>query len=92
MSDDLVFEDEVPDTDAPRRPAQAPWHILIVDDEPAVHEVTKLVMTGFEMDGRPLEFLHCYSAREARVVLAARDDIALILLDVVMETEHAGLD
>ncbi len=90
MSDELVFEDETPA--APARARQPPWHVLIVDDEPAVHEVTKLVMTGFEMDGRPLEFLHCYSAREAREVLATRDDIALILLDVVMETEHAGLD
>jgi response regulator RpfG family c-di-GMP phosphodiesterase len=90
MSDDLVFDDE--DPSLPALPRAAPWYVLIVDDEPAVHEVTKLVMTGFEMDGRSLEFLHCYSAREARGVLASRDDIALILLDVVMETEHAGLD
>jgi response regulator RpfG family c-di-GMP phosphodiesterase len=57
-----------------------------------VHEVTKLVMAGFEMDGRGLQFTHCYSAAEARDALAQPNDIALILLDVVMETEHAGLD
>ncbi len=90
MTDDLVFSDEQ-ETEAPRDMAP-PWQILIVDDEPAVHEVTKLVMSDFEMDGRGLQFTHCYSAAEARTVLALRQDIALILLDVVMESEHAGLD
>ncbi len=90
MSDDLVFSDELP-TPAPRQ-GHAPWQVLVVDDEPAVHEVTKLVMAGFEMEGRPLQFTHCYSAAEARAALSAPNDFALILLDVVMETEHAGLD
>ena len=90
MSDDLVFSDEA---SAPAwREFLQPWQILVVDDEPAVHEVTKLVMSGFEMDGRSLEFTHCYSAAQARTVLAKRSDIALILLDVVMESEHAGLE
>jgi response regulator RpfG family c-di-GMP phosphodiesterase len=86
----LVFSDELA---APtEHKGLQPWQVMVVDDEPAVHEVTKLVMAGFEMDGRGLQFTHCYSAAEARVVLAQRTDIALILLDVVMETEHAGLD
>ncbi|MBX9818835.1 MAG: hypothetical protein K2X79_12465, partial [Burkholderiaceae bacterium] len=89
MSDDLVFSDE--QAEASSRRSLPPWQILVVDDEPAVHEVTKLVMSDFEMDGRGLHFTHCYSAAEARVVLAERSDIALILLDVVMESEHAGL-
>ena len=90
MSDDLVFNDELPTPVLQK--GGLPWQVLVVDDEPAVHEVTKLVMAGFEMDGRPLQFTHCYSAAEARGVLSAPNDIALILLDVVMETEHAGLD
>jgi response regulator RpfG family c-di-GMP phosphodiesterase len=90
MSDDLVFIDE-PSELAPAR-RLTPWQVLVVDDDPAVHEVTKLVMAGFEMDGRLLEFSHCYSAAEARATLGSPNDIALILLDVVMETEHAGLE
>ena len=90
MSDDLVFSDEP--VASPHFPALRPWHILVVDDEPAVHEVTKLVMAGFTMDGRPLQFTDCYSASEARATLSEPNDIALILLDVVMETEHAGLE
>lgn len=90
MSDELVFNDEP--THAATRKELPAWQVMVVDDEPAVHEVTKLVMAGFEMEGRKLEFTHCYSAAEAYKVLADRKDIALVLLDVVMETEHAGLD
>ncbi|MBH9551339.1 HD domain-containing phosphohydrolase [Inhella gelatinilytica] len=72
--------------------ALSPWVVLIVDDEPQVHEVTELVMADFEFAGRHLKFLHAYSAADARKVLEGRDDVALILLDVVMESEHAGLD
>jgi response regulator RpfG family c-di-GMP phosphodiesterase len=90
MSDELVFSDD--HTDAPVHNALPAWQVLIVDDDAAVHEVTKLVMSDFSMDGRPLQFTHCYSAAEARTTLAGRDDIALILLDVVMESDQAGLD
>lgn len=90
MSDAMVFSDEP--LNSTQREGIVPWHVLVVDDEPAVHEVTKMVMADFEMDGRPLHFTHCYSATEARAVLAQPNDIALILLDVVMETDVAGLD
>ncbi|OYU43349.1 MAG: phosphodiesterase [Burkholderiales bacterium PBB4] len=90
MTDDLVFSDEQ-DADPCSQP-QNPWKVMVVDDEPAVHEVTELVMSGFEMDGRGLAFTHCYSAAEAHAVLSKPNDIALILLDVGMESEHAGLD
>ena len=90
MSDDLLFSDE--NTDSPARSLMAPWQVLVVDDDAAVHEVTRLVMSGFEMDGRLIEFSHCYSGTEARELLAKRKDIALILLDVVMESDQAGLE
>ena len=90
MTDDLVFSDE--QNVDPNAKALHPWQVMVVDDEPAVHEVTELVMAGFEMDGRGLAFTHCYSAAEAHAVLSKPNDIALILLDVVMESEHAGLD
>jgi len=69
-----------------------PWTVLIVDDEPQVRDVTRLVLSRFEFDGRRLEFLEAGSAREAREFAATRPDIALMLVDVVMETDHAGLD
>ena len=90
---DLVFADELPPAAAlPLAKTLDPWLVMIVDDDPAVHEVTQLVMSDFEFAGRRLQFLDAYSALEARELLAARQDVALILLDVVMESEHAGLD
>ena len=91
MIDEMLFDDEDPPASTPA-PASAPWQVLIVDDDLSVHQVTRLVMGDFVMDGRGVEFTDCYSAAEARVVLAAPNQFALILLDVVMETEHAGLD
>ncbi|CAO3415800.1 DUF3369 domain-containing protein [Azospirillum endophyticum] len=67
------------------------WTMLIVDDEPEVHSITKLVLSDFAYKGRKARFLSAHSAAEARRILARESDIALILLDVVMETEDAGL-
>ena len=90
---DLVFADELPEAEEPsRRRAIDPWVVMIVDDDPAVHQVTQLVMADFEFAGRRLLFLDAYSGAEARRLLQTRNDIALVLLDVVMESEHAGLD
>jgi putative nucleotidyltransferase with HDIG domain len=68
------------------------WKVLIVDDEPEVHQVTRLVLGGFRFESRPLEFLSAFDAAGAREIMRAQPDIAVMLLDVVMETEHAGLD
>jgi putative nucleotidyltransferase with HDIG domain len=68
------------------------WKVLIVDDEPEVHQVTRLVLGGFRFEGRPLEFISAHSADEARTAMRTHPDVAVMLLDVVMETEHAGLD
>lgn len=72
--------------------APQPWKVLLVDDEPDVHAALRLVLQGTAFEGRPLQLLHAISAAEARSLLQAHGDIAVILLDVVMETEHAGLD
>jgi putative nucleotidyltransferase with HDIG domain len=68
------------------------WKVLIVDDEPEVHQVTRLVLGGFRFESRPLQFLSAYNAAEAREQMRAHPDVAVMLLDVVMETENAGLD
>lgn len=70
----------------------APWRVLLVDDEPDVHTITRLALSRFELDGRGLEFLHAYSGKEARTLLQNEPDIALAVVDVVMESETAGLE
>ena len=69
-----------------------PWHILIVDDEQGVHQVTEMVLRDFEFDGRPLKISNAYSAKEARELMATLDDVALAIVDVVMESDDAGLE
>jgi CheY-like chemotaxis protein len=70
----------------------AVWKILVVDDEPAIHQVTKLALRNLSVHGRPSQLINALSARDAREQLARHPDIAVVLLDVVMETEHAGLE
>jgi diguanylate cyclase (GGDEF)-like protein len=73
------------------RSSTGSWKVLIVDDESTVHQVTRLALQDFTFAGRGFDFLNAYSAQEAITILNARSDIALVLLDVVMETENAGL-
>lgn len=66
--------------------------ILVVDDEPDVFTLTKLSLKGLEYKGRKVELLDAATGRDAVNVMRANPDIALVLLDVVMETNSAGLD
>ncbi|WP_305987393.1 EAL domain-containing protein [Roseibium sp. MMSF_3544] len=74
-----------------RQSTKSPWKILIVDDDPDVHEVTRIAVDGCLFEGRAFELLHALSAQEARQCLIERDDIAVALIDVVMESDTAGL-
>lgn len=67
------------------------WTLLIVDDEVEVHRVTELALSDVTFDDRPLRYLSAYSAAEAREIMSAHADISLVLLDVVMESDDAGL-
>jgi diguanylate cyclase (GGDEF)-like protein len=91
MDDDLLVFAAEPDP-AVTTLAPAPWLVLVVDDDPSVHSVTKLALRDLTHAGRKLLFLSAYSAAEARQILASYRDIALVLLDVVMESEDAGLN
>lgn len=72
--------------------APAPWRVLIVDDDADSHVVTRLALRNFSFEGRGLEWLSAHTAGEALKILESTPDIALILLDVVMEAPRAGLD
>jgi len=89
--DTLVFADDAPNT-APEPASTRVWKLLIVDDEPEIHDITRLAIGDLRIDGHPLALLSVYSATAARVVLQSHLDIAVILLDVVMESENAGLE
>jgi class 3 adenylate cyclase/DNA-binding response OmpR family regulator len=82
------FADEEETTEA--KPTGGEWHVLIVDDEPQVHTVTKLVLDDVRIDGRRIVFDDAYSGEEARKLLEAKV-YALVLLDVVMASDDDGL-
>jgi response regulator RpfG family c-di-GMP phosphodiesterase len=87
--DSPVVTEEISTTPEPSVPA---WKLIIVDDEEEVHTTTRLVLAGISFEGRRIEFLSAYSGEEAKVLIKQHPDTAVILLDVVMETEHSGLE
>lgn len=89
QEDDNWLEEDTVETSANKEP---PWRVLVVDDEPDVHQVTRLALGNIDFLGRPLELINCYTGQQALDTLRSRDDIALVLLDVVMESENAGLE
>ncbi|MFE8072316.1 EAL domain-containing protein [Marinobacteraceae bacterium S3BR75-40.1] len=90
--DELVeFIDEPSEEDAAVQTAAEAWSILIVDDEEQVHRATRFALESCRILGRPLAFTSAYSAAEARTLLGSGAEFACVLLDVVMESEHAGL-
>ncbi|MDQ7989089.1 MAG: EAL domain-containing protein [Candidatus Dactylopiibacterium sp.] len=87
--DVLEFADEPPPGAHPA--PRSGWRILIVDDDPDVHATTTFALRGADILGRPLEFLHAHSAAQASALLAQERDIAVVLLDMVMEEDDSGL-
>ncbi len=91
MNDELIFAFE--DTDIPTEQIQNNyWSILVVDDDKEVHAVTRLALNNFEYDNKKLNLLSAYSAKEAKLLLAENSDFAVVLLDVVMESNEAGFE
>lgn len=71
---------------------EEPWIVLVADDDGSIHLVTEMVLRDFVFDEKPLKILKAYSARETLDILEKEPKIAVILLDVVMESLNAGLD
>ncbi|MBL4762464.1 MAG: DUF3369 domain-containing protein [Gammaproteobacteria bacterium] len=92
--DTPLFADEAPEQDRPldeERRKSGTWKIMIVDDEQGVHDITKLALKKFRFQDKSIEFIHAFSGEEAQQLIKQNPDTALILLDVVMETDDAGL-
>ena len=85
------------DDDIPRGPVRpdpdgaGPWKVLIVDDESEVHDATVFALSNLIVHGCALVFLHAKNELEAQTQLERNPDVAVILLDVVMEAGDSGL-
>jgi len=71
---------------------EPPWKVMIIDDDDVVHQVSVMVLTDFKFDGRPVEIIQGYTGAAGRKLMQDNPDTAVLLLDVVMETDSAGLD
>jgi two-component sensor histidine kinase/CheY-like chemotaxis protein len=97
--DDLLLDDEE-DAELPAsnvagegdRATSGVWKVLIVDDDPDVRFVSELALRGLTIDDKPVQPLFAASSAEAKRVLAEHEDVAVLLVDVVMESERAGLE
>ncbi|GEM_PF-994010 len=95
--DELLFAAELPEQPQPptekitRLLHDARWKLLVVDDDADIHAVTKLVFKDFSFNNQAIEMLNAQSAQQAEALLHVHPDIHLALIDVVMETENAGL-
>ena len=91
--DDFLFQDDADSVnDDSSVYSSLPWKVLIVDDDDSIHQITTLVLNKFHFEQRPLLILHAKSAKEAEQLLSQHDDIAVAIVDVVMETQYAGLE
>ena len=77
---------------APEDTSARKWKIAVIDDDQAVHEGTRFALSDYSLNGQGLEILSAYSAAEGRALMRAHPDIAAVLLDVIMETDIAGLE
>ena len=90
---ELVFarEDETSGPDQMLGQPKKPWKILVVDDEEDIHKITRITLKGYLFKDRAVEVFSAYSKKQAQNILKKESDIALILLDVVMEEDDSGL-
>jgi signal transduction histidine kinase len=92
MADDDEFVTLIDDDGDGATILARPWIVAVIDDDPAVHEGTRFALYDYALHGQGLELLAAYSAAEGRELLRANPEIAVVLLDVVMETDNAGLE
>ncbi len=88
--DEILFADET--SDEISLESGRPWKLMVVDDEADIHDITRLALEDFTFEGEGLLHLNAYSGAEARQMIRENPDVAVILLDVVMETENSGLE
>ena len=75
MSNQFMFADET-SQQTTKLPTEY-WKILIVDDEPEVHAVTKLALNDFNFLGRGLKFYSAFSGEEAKRLIDEHPDAAI---------------
>ncbi len=68
------------------------WKILVIDDDPDIILLTKIVLEQLKFKDRPVKLITGNSGHTARQLITEHADAAVILLDVVMETDTTGFE
>jgi signal transduction histidine kinase/CheY-like chemotaxis protein len=93
MAEPDDFVQLIDDSDTPAPAEEGPrWKIAVIDDEPAVHDGTRFALHDYKLNGQGINIVSAYSAAEGRELMRANPDIAVVLLDVIMESDTAGLE
>lgn len=87
MNLDFLNEEE-----APKKKLYGTYKLIISDDDPEVHAVTKMILRDFEFEGHSLVIIDSYSGEETKEALRNNADAAILFQDVVMESNHTGLE
>ena len=90
--DDVLHLIDDSGADHPEVSPARKWKVAVIDDDQAVHEGTRFALSDYSVNGQTLDILSAYSAAEGQELMRAHPDIAAVLLDVIMETDSAGLD
>ncbi|MBF0125506.1 MAG: response regulator, partial [Magnetococcales bacterium] len=87
----MVFKKK---TESPteKAPLGPPWKVLVIDDDHQVHLLTTEILKEFIFENRPIALFSGYSKADAETLLTTHHDAAVIFLDVIMETNYAGLE
>ena len=89
----FVFKDEDPDDSVQStKISKKSWRVLVVDDDESVHQITRLVLSDAVIENRKLEMVSAFSSKEAQTILQNDNSFCMAFVDVVMETDHAGLE
>lgn len=67
------------------------WHILIIDDEKSIHDITNLALRKLKIENRPIKLHSAFSAKEAKEILQGETEFCAAFVDVIMESDDAGL-
>ncbi|KJU84444.1 response regulator receiver modulated metal dependent phosphohydrolase [Candidatus Magnetobacterium bavaricum] len=88
--DELSFSDDAAD-DSVVQTNGTFWKVMVVDDDLSIHDVTKIALRDFQYNGKAIRLMGAFTGKEATELIGHNPDIALIILDVVMEDDNAGL-
>ena len=90
--DEFIFLSEEEASGEDMQPQEDPWKILIIDDDLNILQTSMRILRDFTFEGRGLNLLMGTSGPQAKELMDKNPDAAIVLLDVIMETDEAGLD